>query len=294
MVSSQRKLRTTENSGWDGQGDLDEGSFESIAKLAYELSGLSFARSSRSLISSRLGRHLRELGLSDWSSYVAILRRREIDQLERFINLLTTNKTEFFREKSHFEEIERKIRSNTGFAAEAGKILYCWVAAASRGQEVYTLAMVLDKVITETQRFSDYRILATDIDTDVLEVAKQGVYALAEVQDSVPLVYQAQSFLRGTGRNRGYAKVSEKIRSRVKFRTHNLIHPAVKLSVAFDLVLVRNVFIYFDGSGVHRALTGILTNMRKDSELCIGICESIDTSELPLEGLGGAIYRKTA
>lgn len=212
--------------------------FEKIKKIIYRKAGIDLGEAKKQLAYSRLARRLRLLGLTDFSAYLEYLEQTPAEQ-EEFINALTTNLTAFFRESHHFAILADYAKKHKSTAPK----LRVWCAASSTGEEPYSIA------ITLMEAFGCYappvEIIASDIDSNVLQEASLGIYSLDRI-DSLSLQQKKQFFLRGKGNNAGKAKVIEPVRQLVEFKKINLLDRYWPLQGLFDVIFCRNVMIYFD------------------------------------------------
>lgn len=272
--------------------EMDEETFSYIVALISTSAGFSVQRSSRALVTSRLWKHVRRLGAASWREYREILTTSGAAVQQEVLNLLTTNKTDFFREVQHFEHIQRALIERSGFAANCSGVLNAWIAACSRGHEASTLAMVLRDCQNRCPWLKDFHILATDINTDVLAIGEEGVYSASEVDGAILPKYQRGNLLRGTGQNTGKYRMANELKQHIKFRQHNLIAPVNPPTVVFDLIMVRNVFIYFNEQNIIGAVNGLMKNLKTGGELMIGLCEAMPSGVKGLNPLAPSVFRK--
>ena len=212
--------------------------FNHIRNLIYRVAGISLSPSKKDLVYSRLARRLRIRQIDTFSAYIQLLINGDKEEREEFVNALTTNLTSFFREPHHFP-----ILSNHLATLPANRVATIWTCASSTGEEPYSIAMT---VVDHFKSFdAPAQILATDIDTNVLEKARQGVYPL----DRLKKLSQTQLkkyFLRGEGRQAGFAKVRPELQKMIHFKHTNLLDNQWPISEKFDAIFCRNVMIYFD------------------------------------------------
>lgn len=222
---------------------LDPASFQMIADLAYRESGLTLVPEKSSMVQSRLRHRLRDLGLSDFSSYCALVQSEEgRSERSHLISALTTNVSHFFRENHHFEllseELDRLVPK-----LRAGGSLRIWSAGCSNGQEALSAAMTLFEHTAQINEF-DVRILATDIDPQVVRFARRGIYPerlMGGVSDALKAKYFRKA---GSGEEAEY-EASEALRNLIRYNELNLLGPW-PMSKTFDIIFCRNVVIYFD------------------------------------------------
>lgn len=269
---------------------FSEADFRSLAQVAYDRAGIALADSKRNLLYSRLSRRLRVLGLSSFREYRGYLAGND-REIEMFINSISTNHTKFFREEHHFDHLRSHLALPFAQAAQSGgsRRLRIWSAGCSSGEEPYTIAVVLKRELRDL-RSLDVRILATDIDTDVLAKAARGEFALATV-DEVPKAFQGYFHqVSGSGAN---TKVSmdPQVKSLIAFRRLNLMEPWPFRGL-FDAIFCRNVMIYFDGATKSALIERFVQQIRPGGWLYIGHSESLIGAHPGLQSVGRTIYRR--
>ena len=212
--------------------DLDQSDFKTFSEMAYNLAGIELNETKRHLVISRLIRRVRALKLKDLAEYRKYLQNNQAQEKTHFVNAITTNLTFFFREEHHFQTLSQHIQENH---IQQPRI---WSAACSTGQEPYSIAITLAELGISTNS-----VLSTDIDTQCVETASQGVYREEDIK-SIDLEIARKHFLKGSGRNAGTVKVKPHLRSMVDFAQVNLLDTLP--DGPFDAIFCRNVFIYFD------------------------------------------------
>jgi len=257
--------------------------FERVKQLIYSRAGIALADSKQDMVYSRLVRRLRATGADSFKSYLDNLEREDsADEWQAFTNALTTNLTAFFREPHHFESLATLLK-----ARRSGERILIWSAAASTGEEPYSIAMTVAETFgTLTPPVS---ILATDIDTQVLATAEQGVYPLDRIEKLSP-ERQRKFFRRGTGSNEGYCRVIDELRAMIRFRPLNLLDPVWPMRGPFQAIFCRNVMIYFDKPTQLDIITRIVPRMAPDSLLYAGHSESFFHAAHLIKPLGRTIY----
>ena len=209
--------------------------FRVISDRIYRFSGIRLPEAKREMVYARLARRLRALGLASFDDYVRFLEL-EPAEWEHCTNALTTNVTAFFREEHHFVTLAEHLA-----ALPAHRPVRIWSAGCSTGEEPYTIAMS----VTESRPSGDFKILATDLDTQVIATAREGVYPLQSVT-KLSAERQRRFFLRGTGRHEGRARVRPELARHVEFGRVNLMDPDWPVEPGLDAIFCRNVMIYFD------------------------------------------------
>jgi chemotaxis protein methyltransferase CheR len=270
---------------------FSEADFRTLKQLAYDYAGIALSESKENLIYSRLSRRLRALKLESFRDYCDYLAETP-SEIENFINSISTNHTKFFREVHHFEHFRAHVA--TPFAQAVARKphgrLRVWSAGCSTGEEPYTIAVVLKREIRDFAS-NDVRILATDIDTDVLRKAARGEYATASI-DEVPREYQSY-FPRQEGPD-GIEKVmiDPDIQSLIAFRRLNLME-TWPFSGLFDAIFCRNVMIYFDAPTKAALVERFKRQLKPNGWLYIGHSESLIGSHPGLELFGRTTYRRS-
>lgn len=212
--------------------------FNHIRSLIYRVAGISLSPSKKDLVYSRLARRLRVRQIDSFSAYIRLLESGDPQEREEFVNALTTNMTSFFREAHHFPLLSKHL----GTIPKSNPI-QIWTCASSSGEEPYSIAMT---VVEHFKSFNaPVRILATDIDTNVLEKARRGIYPLDQLKMISPERLK-RFFLKGEGKNAGFAKVRPELQQMIAFRRFNLLDEQWGIREKFDVIFCRNVMIYFD------------------------------------------------
>lgn len=279
------------------QGDSDrerefpmsDKEFRAIAATLHEHAGIVLGERKRELVYGRLSRRLRALGLASFKQYVDRLHGPDADlEQAHFINALTTNHTQFFREPHHFDFIrEVAIPHWTRRARETDDWrLRLWSAGCSTGEEPYSLAMTLAKALEHEPRW-DWKVLATDIDTKTLQHGRMAEYA-ASVGASIPTDLR-NAYSKPVGRQSDRFRMNSNIRDRVVFNRLNLLGPW-PITVRFDAVFCRNVIIYFDAETKSSLVSRYAKVLKPDGWLMLGHAESILDSRHKLQPIGRTIY----
>jgi chemotaxis protein methyltransferase CheR len=241
--------------------------FQRIRKLIHERAGISLSEAKHDMVYSRLARRLRARGVKRFSEYLELLRLGDEAEWEAFINALTTNLTSFFREAHHFP-----LLAEHAARQEKGRKLQVWSCACSTGEEPYSIAITLAETFTTLT--PPVSILASDLDTQVLCKAEEGVYPLERVERLSPERVK-RFFLRGTGPQAGQARMRPELRQAIQFRRLNLLDPVWPPCGPFDAIFCRNVMIYFDKHTQAEILRRFASLLRPDGLLFVGHSESL-------------------
>ena len=242
--------------------------FERIRGFFNQASGIYLAYSKKVLVSGRLAKRLRVLGLSDFGAYMDHVES-SAGAAERIhvIDLLTTNETHFFREPKHFEFLCQALESPNGTLQRNGCTV--WSAACSTGEEPYSIAMLLTEVLGRRP----WHILASDLSTKVLDEAKRAVYGPARAAE-IPKDMAPKYCLFGTEEYEGMVLMDRSLRDRIEFMQINLMQPLPMVG-PFDVVFLRNVLIYFDADAKRKIVDAVATRLKPGGLLFIGHSETL-------------------
>jgi chemotaxis protein methyltransferase CheR len=267
---------------------LQESDFRKIATLVMETTGIVLSDKKRAFVQGRLGRRLRVLGLSDFRQYCRLLESGDGDaERHMLINAVTTNHTSFFREQHHFDYLGQTVLPAIVTSHEAGpKRLRIWSAGCSSGEEPYTLAMTVLQSGALLDGW-DVKILATDLDTNVLKRAAEGIYD-ADRLDSIPPAC-AKRYV--TVQDDGRFLINDEARELISFAQLNL-HEQWPMRGPFDVIFCRNVVIYFDKPTQRTLFDRYAELMRPDGWLFIGHSESLLNVSNRFSLIGRTSYRR--
>lgn len=269
-------------------------SISKIMDIANQLIGLQLNEKHQSMVISRLRKRLIELEIATFSEYVEYYNSYKAAESPKLITLLTTHYTYFFREFAHFEFLINEAIPNLLPIIKKRKdqTIRIWVAAASRGHEVYSLAMYLDFHLKRFDPNIRFEILGTDIDSECIAIAKNGVYSRNEIKD-VPIALLGDHWVKGTGEVENFVKVKKALRSHCQFEVLNLLELKNNFNPTkeFDLIFCRNVFIYFNSEQIESIAKDLLSRMHLEGYLFIGISESLSNLKLAVESPGPSVYR---
>jgi chemotaxis protein methyltransferase CheR len=275
---------------------ISDREFQLFRTLVHERTGIALGPHKRHLLRARLGRRLRALGFTRFSEYYEYLMDPDAGgaaEMGTFINAITTNKTDFFREPHHFEYLSGPWAQARRLAGDAsGRRLRFWSAACSSGEEAYTLAIMLSEARLVPPLW-DTRILASDIDTDVLAQAQRGEYPM-ERTAPVPRDLLRRYFLHREGPDGEEVRVRPELQQMVSTRRINLAEPTWPIRARFDVIFCRNALIYFDRAtqkGILERLVGLL---EPGGLLFLGHAESVFGLVEGLAHLGNTIYARAS
>ena len=266
--------------------ELTEQDFKYIQYFVHKSVGIFLSDKKKAMVYGRISRILREHGLKRFSEYRELLETSDAEKVN-FINNLTTNKTHFFRGFNHFEYLEGAMIPK--WFNEGRNQLRFWSAGCSTGEEPYSyLAMLKKSQVFD--RIRDVRMLATDLDTNVLARAKQGVYS-EEAIESIPSEYLKGAFVKGKGQMAGKIKIKRQLQQHLTFNQLNLLADW-PMDQQFDVISCRNVMIYFDKPTQETLIRRFYELLADDGVLFIGHSESVGSCTDIFRHLGHTIYVK--
>ena len=278
--------------------ELTDKEFVKFRDLIYQLTGIVINDGKRQLVLSRLTKRLRLHQLTSFTQYYDLVTNTmDTEEQSAFINSITTNKTDFFREPHHFDFITNELVPELVESARRGErkpMLRVWHAGCSTGEEPYTLGITLAEAFARHSDW-DWRQLASDIDTNVLAHAERGVYEDSRT-DTISRDLLRKYFLRGTGEREGHFKVRRELQEHLSFRQVNLLDPAwpMRADTKFDVIFCRNVVIYFDKPTQKRLFERFAARLQPGGLLFIGHSESLLGISDAFDACGQTIYRLTA
>ncbi len=270
---------------------LSEKDFIRLKNFIYEECGIKITAAKRTMIEARLQKRLRALRLASFSRYCDYLFSQEgmAAELVHMIDVITTNKTDFFREPIHFSYLTDKALQAILTRDGTKRTITVWSAGCSSGEEAYTLAIVL-------QEFADYHdldftILASDISTRMLDQARLAIYDEERVVP-IPPALRKKYLLRSKDREKGIYRIVPELRERVKFHRVNFMEGDLWFKEPIDVIFCRNVIIYFDKPTQEKLLNKLCRCLSANGYLFLGHSETLLGMNLPLVQVAPTVYRK--
>ena len=270
--------------------ELTDGQFERLRVLVREHTGIALSDAKRQLVYGRLARRLRALKLESFGQYIELIERGEGGEVEEFVNAVTTNLTSFFREPHHFDYLGREMIPALVSRGGAHR-LRIWCCAASTGEEPYSIAIVLREA-QERLAGWNVKMLATDLDSNVLATGATGVYADERLKGMDP-ARVARFFDKGGGAHAGKFRVRDELRNLITFKQLNLMNDW-PVRGPFDAIFCRNVIIYFDKATQRTLFERMAALQRPGDLLFLGHSESLHRVSDRYELIGRTIYRRLA
>jgi chemotaxis protein methyltransferase CheR len=264
--------------------------FELIRRLIYDKAGIHLRDSKKNLVSNRLRKRLDHFGFDSYQKYYDLIAKmpEEKSEIAQFINALTTNETFFFRHPEHFEYLEKNIfpRIVEQDKPARSRKIRIWCAACSSGEEPYSIALLIQANPFRYREWS-IEILGTDINGNMIDMARQGVYSPYAVGRMRPDF--RKRYFEFNPRENAY-RLAETVRRRVRFDRSNLLTPPVHGK--FDVIFCRNVMIYFDAESKKRALQHLYDSLAADGTLIVGYAESLLGDQTRFKYVMPTVYRK--
>jgi len=263
-----------------------------LVDLVYEHSRIRLGADKQTLLANRLQKRLRVLGLASYDDYCAVLESREgAEEIEELVDLISTNHTKFFREPDHFSFlVSRVLPALIPRLVSLGSPLRLWSAAASSGEEPYTMAIVIAEYLRAYPPL-EWQITASDISRRMLEHAQQGIYRMDAVQTMPPALLK-RYFQKGMGVRAGTCRIKPELRDRLRFERINLFQPTYPVARKQHVIFCRNVMIYFDAPSRAIAVQRLTQHLSPDGYLVVGHSESLLGTRHGLQPIQQGIYQR--
>lgn len=274
---------------------LTDREFQKFSTLVYDTCGIKLPPIKKTMLSSRLHKRLRALGMASFKEYLEFVTGPEgrEHELIQMLDVVSTNKTDFFREPDHFTLLTEKILPEIEGRLQGGgfrRQLRVWSAGCSSGEEPYTLGIVLAEYAARHPGF-DFSVLGTDICTKVLAVAERAVYPNERLAD-IPKLLLHRYFMRGKGSQRDFHRVIPELRLKMTFRRLNFKEKDFGFDQPFDIIFCRNVIIYFDRSTQTALFEKFYHHLSPGGYLLIGHSETLEGIHDQLRRVAPTVYRK--
>ncbi|HEX8046595.1 protein-glutamate O-methyltransferase CheR [Rhizobium sp.] len=269
---------------------ISQRNFDLLSRFIYDYSGIKMPSSKLTMLEGRLRRRLRAMHYSTFDDYCDFLFNHGGLEQEgiHLIDAVTTNKTDFFREAKHFDYMQTVALPS--LVGRGARVIRSWSAACSTGAEPYTMAMVLAE-FAEGRSDVTYNILATDLSTDVLKVARTGIYA-EDLLAPVPNALYRKYVMTARHPEKREVRIVPKLRSRIGFARMNLMDSKYPIGEPMHMIFCRNVLIYFDKQTQVRVLSRLCDCLAKGGYLFIGHSESVAGFDLPLVPVSNTVFQR--
>lgn len=265
--------------------------FQFITQFVYEKTGINLTKDKRELVYGRLTKRLRLLGLVNFGQYCDLLRAGDEGEIINLINAITTNVTNFFRENHHFEYLDTTlipelVKKNSDTLKP---MIRAWSAGCSSGNEPYSIAIVLKECLKNMSSW-DVKVLATDLDSNILDVARKGVYQNSCIE-KVSDYRKRRWFKNGSGANEGTVKIIDELAEIVSYKQLNLMDDW-PMTGKFDFIFCRNVAIYFDNQTREKIIDRFADQLHDGGYLFVGHSETLFGVSERFQSIGKTIYKK--
>jgi chemotaxis protein methyltransferase CheR len=281
------------NRGFDCfKAELSEKDFQAFSQYIFTEYGIKMPPVKRIMLQGRLLKRIRELKMNSYSEYREFFFSKEGQEQEllNFLNVITTNKTDFFREPVHFTFLKDYVLPD--FVEKIGfeRPFRIWSAGSSSGEEPYTIAITLNEFKRKNSRLR-FEILGTDISSQMLQKAAKGVYKESKAE-MVPLELKKRYFLRSKDRENPTIRVSPELQANLRLRYLNLMDSVYDVSETFDIIFCRNVLIYFDRATQEKVINRLCRHLSSDGYFFIGHSESLSGMGVPLTHVKPTIFKR--
>jgi chemotaxis protein methyltransferase CheR len=274
------------------KAQLSEQDFQAFSTFIYREYGIKMPPAKRIMLQGRLLKRIRELKMNSYSQYRDFFFSKEGQKKElfNFLNVITTNKTDFFREPVHFDFLSEQVLPDFSTRGGMKQPFKVWSAGVSSGEEGYTIAIVLSEFKLRNPGFR-FEILGTDISNKMLETAAKGVYKEAKI-DMVPQALKKRYFLRSKNRLNPTVRVIPELQKDFKLKYLNLMDQSYDVLEKFDVIFCRNVLIYFDRNTQEKVINRLCRHLKSDGYFFIGHSESLSGMDVPLENVKPTIFKR--
>jgi chemotaxis protein methyltransferase CheR len=268
---------------------LSDRDFRKLSDHIQQCYGVKMPPQKKLMLQCRLRKRLNALNIKTYKEYLELIfKENSHEEIQKMIDVVTTHKTDFFREKVHFDFINETIVPE--LVKRKNNTINVWSAGCSTGEEPYTMAISLSEAQANGREF-DYKISASDISYESVQIAKKGVYRMDKVA-SIPMSIKKKYFLKNKDPKKPLAKVVKQLQERINFFTLNLLDKDYSVKEHFDIILCRNTLIYFERKTQEQVLSQLTRRLKSKGYLIIGHCESIIGMNLPLTQIKPTIFQR--
>lgn len=272
--------------------ELSDKEFSKLSSFIYQEYGIKLPPVKKIMLQSRLHKRLKALGMFSFKEYLEYVfsKKGQEEEVIQMMDVVSTNKTDFFREPTHFEYIQHSLLPQIGRNFSKINPLKIWSAACSSGEEAYTIAITMEEYMAQDQNF-DYRILGTDISTKVLQTAYNATYPIDRI-DIIPIQLKKKYFLKSKDIANPRVRLTPNIRKKVSFDRLNFMDSTYSIPGEFDIIFCRNVLIYFDKDTQEKVINKLCTKLKSNGIFFLGHSESLTGISAPLKQLKPTIFEK--
>jgi chemotaxis protein methyltransferase CheR len=273
------------------EAKLTDAEFEKLSRFIHSQYGIKMPPVKKIMLQSRLQKRLRALGIISFKLYIDYVFSPEgQDEIIHMMDVVSTNKTDFFRESAHFDFMKKTVMPEFLADKSQFRTIKIWSAGSSSGEEAYTIAMVLADYKMINPNF-DYQIYGTDLSTRILKTAIEGIYSERRIED-LPIEIKKRYFLKSKERNKQLVRVIPELRKKTTFERLNFMADTYPVTEMFDIIFCRNVLIYFDRQTQESVISKLCRNLKHDGYFFLGHSESITGINVPLKHIQPTIFRR--
>lgn len=271
----------------NGLTRLSDKDFQKLSVLIYSNYGIKMPETKKIMLEGRLRKRLKANNIDSFEEYCEFLFSKEgiRKELIQMIDVVSTNKTDFFREPAHFDFLQSEL-----LPSFLGMPLKIWTSACSTGEEAYSIAISVEEC-RDLGRIPDYSIYCTDISTQVLDKALLGVYDESRVSN-IPINIRRKYFQKNKNKDAQLIRVNPELRNRMTFNRLNLMDISYNVPMGFDVIFCRNVLIYFDKQTQEKVVSNLCRHLKTGGFFFLGHSESISGFDLPLKTIKPTIFQK--
>lgn len=271
---------------------MSDSVFEKLSSFIFKQYGIKMPPAKKVMLQSRLQKRLKEHKMTSYEEYCDFVFSKEGEALElvHMIDVVTTNKTDFFREPSHFDFLKQTVLPEFVIKNKGHDKLKIWSAGCSSGEEIYTLAMVISEFSANNKRI-DYSISGSDISSRILKQALDAIYTEERIQN-IPMELKKKYFLRSKDRTKPLVRVVQSLRNKANFFRLNFMDDNYNISEKFDIIFCRNVLIYFERDIQQSVINKLCRNLKTGGYFFLGHSESITGMNVPLVQLKPTVFMK--
>lgn len=269
---------------------LTDDEFKVLSNYIQTNYGIKMPPAKKIVLQGRLQKRLKKLQMPDFKTYCDYVFSKEGEsEIIHMMDVVSTNKTDFYREPAHFEFLETELLPNL-HAENPRQTLKIWSAGCSSGEEPYTLAIVCNEFKAKNPGF-DFQIIATDISTQMLQTGANGIYKEDKV-NIIPLELKKKYLLRSKDRSNPVVRISKTLRDKVVFKRLNFMDNVYQINEVFDIIFCRNALIYFERENQEMVINKLCQKLQPNGHFFLGHSESITNMKVPLKSLKPTIFRK--
>lgn len=272
---------------------LSTAEFKKLSSFIYSNYGIKMPDAKKTMLESRLQKRLRLNSITSFKDYIDFVFSKEGQEAElvHMIDVVSTNKTDFFREPSHFDFMTNTVLPEFVANNRLRRPLKIWSAASSSGEEAYTIGMVINEYNEKNNTNIDYSVLGTDISTRILQTAVNGVYKEERIT-GIPLTLKRKYFLKSKDPSKRVVRIIPGLRKKMQFGRMNFMDNVYNVPNDFDIVFCRNVLIYFDHDTQEKVINRICTKLKPGGYFFLGHSESITNMDVPLQHIKPTMFKR--